>query len=48
MFERQLINPTKLLDLFLQIEPYLYKYPAVDAPAFAASVNKIVDHLVQS
>lgn len=43
MFVRNMIEPTKLLALFLQIEPLLYKYPAIDPATFALSVRNSID-----
>ncbi len=40
MFARNMIEPAKLLALFLLIEPFLYKYPAIDPATFADSVHR--------
>ena len=42
MFDRQLIEPDKLLTLFLRIEPFVFKYPAIDLAAFTASVGRCI------
>lgn len=39
MLDRGLIERDKLLSLYLQIEPNLYRYPALDPPSFAAAVR---------
>jgi len=43
MFARNMIEPTKLLTLFLEIEPSLYKYPAIDPATFALSIRSSLD-----
>jgi hypothetical protein len=42
MFERGLIRRDRLLVLFDQIEPLLYRYPEVDPPSFRAGVERAV------
>ncbi|MBI4424682.1 MAG: hypothetical protein HY554_13195 [Elusimicrobia bacterium] len=39
MLARGLIQPAKLLDHFARIEPRLYRYPAIDPPAFRKAVE---------
>ncbi len=34
-----LVEPTRLVELFEQIEPRLYRYPAIDPPAFRRAVQ---------
>jgi hypothetical protein len=36
------VDRKRLLDLFWQIEPYLYKYPAIDRKNFAEAVRQAV------
>lgn len=43
MLSRNMIEPPKLLSLFLLIEPFLYKYPSIDPGTFAESVRKTVE-----
>ncbi len=43
MLQDGLLNRQKLLALFKQIEPYLYKYPALDPISFGQAVRRIVD-----
>lgn len=43
MFDRKLIEPAKLVELFTQIEPNLYKYPAIDTKSFAQAVRRAVE-----
>ncbi|HEY3306059.1 MAG TPA: DUF6036 family nucleotidyltransferase [Candidatus Binatia bacterium] len=43
MFRRGLIEPVELRKLFEAIEPQLYRYPAIDAPAFRRAVEKTID-----
>lgn len=43
MFDNKMIEPDKLLSLFLQIEPFVYKYPAIDLGQFTASVHRFTD-----
>lgn len=42
MFKAELIVPSKLLSLFTEIEPLLYRYPAISPQKFAESVHSIV------
>jgi hypothetical protein len=42
MLERGLIDRSSLLTLFEQIEPLLYRYPAIDPSSFRASVERAV------
>ncbi|MGK2939248.1 MAG: hypothetical protein ACSLFR_15820 [Solirubrobacteraceae bacterium] len=39
MREYGLIKPTRLLELFVAVEPDLYRFPAIDPPAFRARVE---------
>jgi hypothetical protein len=41
MLERQLVEPTRLLDLFNQIEDQLYRYPALSPRSFRQAVEAI-------
>lgn len=43
MIERRLIEPKRLLELFITIESYLYKYPALDPKKYRRSVEKVVE-----
>ncbi|HEY5402472.1 MAG TPA: DUF6036 family nucleotidyltransferase [Pyrinomonadaceae bacterium] len=43
MIDRGLIEKKKLVSLFLEIEPNLYKYPAIDPPAFRQSVETVAN-----
>ena len=40
MLTRQLVQPAKALQLFGQIEPQLYRYPAIDAGSFCRQVEE--------
>ena len=42
MTRRGLVEPVKLLERFGQIEPSLYRYPAIDAPSFRRRVEAAV------
>jgi hypothetical protein len=42
MFERGLIETTKLLEYFSAIEPRLFRYPAIDPKSFRLSVDDAV------
>jgi hypothetical protein len=42
MLERRLIEPEPLRELFAEIEPELYRYPAVDARAFKAALERFL------
>jgi hypothetical protein len=45
MFDRGLIEPRRLLDYFIRIEPALYRYPAIDPRAFRRAVESTAnDH----
>ena len=39
MMSRQLVNPQTALLYFAEIEPKLYRYPAIDPPSFRRSVE---------
>lgn len=38
---RGLVRPAELLRLFAEIEPRLYRFPAVDAPALRRAVEAV-------
>jgi len=40
MIDRKLIDPAKALELFREIEPRLYLYPAIDPPSFRRAVEE--------
>jgi hypothetical protein len=42
MIDRELIEKEKLFSLFLEIEPSLYKYPAIDPQTFRRNVEMVV------
>lgn len=42
MLERGLVEKAELLRLFEEIEPQLYRYPAIDPPAFRTAVEAFV------
>ena len=42
MIERRLVDPHRLLELFNAIEDQLYRYPALDPPAFRRAVERTV------
>jgi len=42
MFETGLIERAKLIELFDEIEPLLYKYPAIDPQKFANAVHQAI------
>lgn len=41
MVRRDLIRPELALELFKEIEPELYRYPAIDPPTFRAKVEAV-------
>jgi hypothetical protein len=41
MMARGLVQPERLLEFFDQIEPQLYRYPAIDARSFRRAVEEI-------
>jgi hypothetical protein len=41
MLARGLVQSARALDLFAQIEPGLYRYPAIDAPTFRKTVESV-------
>jgi len=43
MLSHGLIRPKRLLELYEQIEPELYRYPAIDPAAFHRKVTRAVD-----
>lgn len=40
MLDRKLIDPAKAMDLFLAIEPHLYRFPAIDPASFRRAVKE--------
>jgi hypothetical protein len=40
MIERDLVTPARLRELYGAIEPELYRYPAIDPPAFARKLDE--------
>ncbi len=42
MLQRGLVEPDRLLDLYAEIEPHLYRYPALDAAGFRRAVEEAV------
>lgn len=42
MLSEKLVEPAKLRQLFDQIEPELYRYPAINPPSFRAAVETLV------
>lgn len=40
MLERGLIRGERALSLFEEIEPFIFRYPAIDAPSFRAKVER--------
>ena len=45
MLRRGLIQPDRLLELYEQIEPELYRYPAIDPAAFRGKVTRAIEDL---
>lgn len=45
MLARELVEPTRLLAYFDEIEPELYRFPAVDPPSFRRRVETELSHL---
>jgi len=45
MFRRALIEPTQLKNLFEAIVPQLYRYPAIDPPAYRRAVEKMIESI---
>lgn len=41
MVQRGIVEPRRALQYFEQIEPHLYRYPALDAPSFRRAVEEI-------
>lgn len=41
MVDRKLIDPRQAIDYFAQLEPELYRFPAIHAPSFRAAVRDI-------
>jgi len=48
MFRRALIEPMQLKKLFEAIVPELYRYPAIDPPAYRRAVEKMIDDINDS
>jgi len=48
MFRRALIEPAQLKNLFEAIVPQLYRYPAIDPPAFRRALEKMIADLEKS
>ena len=48
MFRRALIEPAQLKNLFEAIVPQLYRYPAIDPPAFRRALEKMIAALEKS
>ena len=42
MVERGLVDPAELLQCFAEIEPRLYRYPAIDGTSFRRAVEELV------
>jgi hypothetical protein len=41
MIARRLVDSAELLQRFLEIEPRLYRYPAIDGPSFRRAVEEV-------
>jgi hypothetical protein len=41
MVQRGFVEPRRALRYFEQVEPHLYRYPAIDAPSFRRAVEEI-------
>ena len=48
MFRRGFIEPIQLKSLFQAIVPQLYRYPAIDPPAYRRAVEKIIEDIEKS
>ena len=48
MFRRALIEAGKLKGLFEKIVPQLYRYPAIDPPAYRRAVEKVIKDIQES
>jgi hypothetical protein len=48
MFRRGLIKPLQSRSLFEAIVPQLYRYPAIDPPAFRRAVEKMIENIEKS
>ena len=46
MFQAGLVKPGRLLELYEQVEPALYCYPAIDPAAFRGKVRRAVEDLI--
>lgn len=42
MLERRLVEPSRLLELFSQVEDKLYKYPAIDPNSLRKAIEQLV------
>lgn len=45
MIERHLVEPGRLRELFAEIEPDLYRYPAIDSGSFRGKLNRALSGL---
>jgi len=48
MFRRAFIEPMRLKNLFEAIVPQLYRYPAIDPPAYRRAVEKMIEDVGKS
>ena len=48
MFRRGFIEPIKLKSLFEAIVPQLYRYPAIDPPAYRRAVERTIEDTEKS
>ena len=48
MFRRGFIEPIQLKSLFEAIVPQLYRYPAIDPPAYRRAVEKMIEDIEKS
>ena len=48
MFRRGFIEPIQLKSLFESIVPQLYRYPAIDPPAYRRAVEKMIEDIEKS
>jgi len=48
MFRRGFIEPRRLMAFFEAIVPQLYRYPAIDPPAFRSAVENMLRNIEQS
>ena len=45
MFDDELIDPNRMRELFQEIEPLLYRFPALDPKAFRRAVEDFLKHV---